>query len=139
MPIKSQFPPIRNEETIGSTGINFHKSKVSVKEYTFDFIKQVIMLVVFPMNPDILLKYLGGIHSHLKRKAMFLKPRTVDEVYVQAQYLENMKRKKRKLGSSKKKQHLDTSRYGKNNGKEKYMKTTTMAHQCKDIKIHCNH
>jgi hypothetical protein len=37
----------------------------SVQEYTTEFRKMAIMLGISPKNPDVLLKYLGGLHSHL--------------------------------------------------------------------------
>jgi hypothetical protein len=38
-----------------------------------------IMLGISPKNLDVLLKYLGGLHSHLRRQVMLFKPRIVDE------------------------------------------------------------
>jgi len=37
----------------------------SVQEYTTKFKKIVIVLSISPKNPDVLLKYLKGLHSHL--------------------------------------------------------------------------
>jgi hypothetical protein len=37
------------------------------------------MLGISPKNLDVLLKYLGGLHSHLRRQVMLFKPRTIDE------------------------------------------------------------
>jgi hypothetical protein len=52
------------------------------------------MMGISPKNIDVLLKYLGGLHSHLRNQVMFFNPRTVDEAYVQAQHLENIGHKK---------------------------------------------
>ena len=66
-------------------------------------------------------------------------PKTIDEAYVQARYLENIGHKKRKPSGSKQKYNQDSSKEGKKKWKGKYKKTTTMTHQCKDSKNHFNH
>jgi hypothetical protein len=53
-----------------------------------------IMLGISPKKPDVLLKYLGGSHSHLQNRVMLFNPRKVDEACIQAQYLENIGQKK---------------------------------------------
>jgi hypothetical protein len=95
-------------------------------------------LGISPKNPEVLLKYPGGLHSYLERQVMLFKPRTVDKVYVQAQYLE-MDRKKEQPNSSKQKDHQGTSMEGKKKWKGKDMKTTATTHQYKDPNNHCNH
>jgi hypothetical protein len=59
------------------------------------------MLGISPKNLDVLLKYLGGLHSHLWKQVMLFKPRTIDEACVQAQYLENIGNKKGQPSGSK--------------------------------------
>jgi len=49
-----------------------------------EFRKMVIMLGISPKTPYVLLKYLGGLHSHLWKQVMLFKPRIVDEACVQA-------------------------------------------------------
>jgi hypothetical protein len=58
-----------------------------VQEYTTEFINIVIMLDISPKKLDILLKYLGGLHSCLQKQVMLFKPRIVDEACVQEHYL----------------------------------------------------
>jgi hypothetical protein len=41
------------------------KEGQSVHEYTTKFRNMAIMLGISPKNPYVLLKYLGGLHSHL--------------------------------------------------------------------------
>jgi hypothetical protein len=72
-----------------------------VQEYTTEFRKMKIVLGISPRNPDVVLKYLGGLHGHLWNKVMLLKPKTVDEAYVQARYLENIGHKKGQPSGSK--------------------------------------
>jgi hypothetical protein len=55
-----------------------------VQEYTIEFRKMVNVLGISPKNPDVLLKYLGDLQSHLRKQVMLFKPRTVDEACVQA-------------------------------------------------------
>jgi hypothetical protein len=43
-----------------------------------------------PKNLDVLLKYMGGINSHLPKHMILFKPRKMDEACVHEQYLENM-------------------------------------------------
>jgi hypothetical protein len=40
------------------------------------------MLGISPKTLDVLLKYLGGLHSDLRRQVMVFEPRTIDETYV---------------------------------------------------------
>jgi hypothetical protein len=54
-----------------------------VHEYTTGLRKMAIMLGISSKNPYALLKYLGGLDSHLKKKAMLLNLRIVNEDYVQ--------------------------------------------------------
>jgi hypothetical protein len=49
---------------------------------------------ISPKNLDVFLKYLGGLHSHFQNQVMLFKPKTIDEAYVKAQYLENIGHKK---------------------------------------------
>ena len=65
----------------------------------------------------------GGIQSHLWKQVMLFKPRTVDETFVQAKYLENIGYKKGQQSGYKKKDHKDASKEGKKwKGKEKKKK-----------------
>ena len=97
------------------------------------------MLGMSPKNLDALLKYVGGLHSHLRRQVLFFKPITIDEAYMQAQYLDDMDKKEGKPSGSKWKEHQDTSKEGKNKEKGEDKKTTSTTHQCKDPNNHCNH
>jgi hypothetical protein len=85
----------------------------SVQEYTTEFRKMAIMLGISPKNPYVLLKYLGGLHSHLQKQVMLFRPRTMDEVCVQAQYMENKGQKKGQPSGLKKKEDHEVSKEGK--------------------------
>jgi hypothetical protein len=83
--IKSQFYPIGYKEDYGSIGITYmEEARKECARVHHEFKKMAIMLGISPKNLDVLLKYLGGLHSHLWRKVMLFKPRIVDEAYVQA-------------------------------------------------------
>lgn len=81
--IKSQFYPIGYVENRWIQWHYFKKnSSQSMQEYTIEFIKLAIMLGTSPKNPNILLKYLGGLHCHLWDKVMLFKPKSIDETYL---------------------------------------------------------
>jgi hypothetical protein len=83
--IKSKFYPIRYVEDQWICWHHFKQRQgPSVQEYTTEFRKMAIMLGIYPKNPDVLLKYLGDLHSHLRKQVMDVKHRTVDEACVQA-------------------------------------------------------
>jgi hypothetical protein len=80
--IKSQFYPIRYVKDQWIWWHYFRRKKWkggSVQEYTIEFKKMAIMLGISPKNRDVLLKYLGGLHSHPRKQVMLFKPRIVDE------------------------------------------------------------
>jgi hypothetical protein len=64
-----------------------------------------IMLGIAPKSLYVLLKYLGGLHSHLKKQVILFKPRTMDKACVHAQYMENIGHKKGQPSGSKQKEH----------------------------------
>ena len=64
--IKSQFYPIGYVEDQWICWHYFRQWEgQSVQEYTTRFRKMAIKLCISPKNPDVLLKYLGGLHNHL--------------------------------------------------------------------------
>jgi hypothetical protein len=74
-----------------------------VQEYTTKFRKMVIMLGISPKNPNVPLKYMGGLHSNFLNQVMLFKQRSFDENCVQEKYLENIGHKKEKPSGSKQK------------------------------------
>jgi hypothetical protein len=72
-----------------------------VQEYTIEVQKNGHYVGYISQELDVLLKYLGGLHSHLWRQVMLFKPRIIDEACVQAQYLENMGKNKGQPSGSK--------------------------------------
>ena len=52
------------------------------------FRKQATFLGVSLKDPQNLMKYIGGLHSHLQKTIMLFNPTNIDQVCVHAQYLE---------------------------------------------------
>ena len=72
-----------------------------MQEYTTEFRKMDFMLGISPRIPDVFLKYIGGLHSHLQKQVILFKPKKIDEACVQTQYPENIGYKKGYLSGSK--------------------------------------
>ena len=84
----------------------------------------------------IVLKYLGGIHNHWRRKVILFEPRTINEMaYVHALYLENMDKKKGKPSGFKKKDTQDTSKDLKKKWKVKDKRKINKLHTIARIQI----
>jgi len=60
----------------------------SVQEYTTKFKKRATLLSDSLKSNACLLKYIGGLHSYLCHTILLFKPMNLDEVCVEAQYLE---------------------------------------------------
>lgn len=69
-----------------------------------------IMLGISPKNLYVLLKYLGGLHHHLREQVMLLKPKMVDEDCLEAQYLENIGLKRAQSSGLTQKEKQDASK-----------------------------
>lgn len=114
------------------------KSGQSMHEYTTKLRKIAIMFGISSKNPNVLLKYLGGLHLHLCEQMMLFNPKSVDEACVQTQYLENIGLERaQSIGSKQKEQH-DASKEGKKQKGVKHKKMAATSHQCNDPSNHCN-
>ena len=60
------------------------------------------MLGVSLKDPQTLMKYIGDLHSHLQKTIMLFNPTNLDQVCVQAQYLEEDGKIRRQYDESKK-------------------------------------
>ena len=68
---------------------NFKQLKgQTVQEYTQEFRKRALLLGINLNSQDTLLKYIGGLHSYLKRTIIMFNPSNLDKVCVQATHLE---------------------------------------------------
>jgi hypothetical protein len=87
--IKFQFYPIRYVEDQWIQWHYFMKRQgQNVQEYNIESRRMTIMLGISPKNPYVLHKYLGGLHSHLRKQVILFKPRKMEKACVQAQLLE---------------------------------------------------
>ena len=59
-----------------------------MQDYTQEFRKRSLMLGVDLQSQDTLLNYIGGLHSYLRHNILMFSPTSLDEVCVQATYLE---------------------------------------------------
>jgi hypothetical protein len=109
-----------------------------VQEYTIELRNMDIMLDISPKNLYVLLKYLGGINSHLQNKVVLFNPMKIDEAYVSEHYLQNIGHKKGQPSRSKQKENKDASKEGKNKWKWKYKRMKDIEHKINDPRNHCN-
>ena len=59
-----------------------------MQDYTQEFRKGSLMLGVDLQSQDMLLKYIGRLHSYLRHTILMFNPNNLDEVCVQATHLE---------------------------------------------------
>ncbi len=72
----------------------------NVQEYTQLFRKRALVLGVPLYTQETLLKYIGGLHSHLRHSILMFNPSNLDEVCVQATHIESKKRWKEKKAAT---------------------------------------
>jgi hypothetical protein len=100
-----------------------------VQEYTDGFRKMVLMLDVPLITQETLMKYIGGFPAYIRNIVFMFGPTNIDEVFVQATYIEARKTGVSVLGESSSKKECK----GKGNGK----KTNSMI--VKEEKLSCKH
>ncbi|KAH9313349.1 hypothetical protein KI387_028384, partial [Taxus chinensis] len=54
--------------------------------------RQAMLLNMDLEDEDIMTKYLGGLHTHLRRKFISIKPKDLNEACVQAYYIDDEKK-----------------------------------------------
>jgi hypothetical protein len=62
-----------------------------VQEYTNEFFKMELMLNIPLHTQETLMKYIGGLPTHIRNIVFMFGPTNLDEVYVQATYIEACK------------------------------------------------
>ena len=68
---------------------NFRQLKgKTMKDYTHGFRRRALILGINLYSQENLLKYIGGLHSYLRHTILMFNPTNLDEVCVQATYLE---------------------------------------------------
>lgn len=63
-----------------------------MQEYTSDFQKKSIQMGKGVADRDLLMEYVSGLHSHLRKPVLLAKLANVDEACMQAHYLETDKK-----------------------------------------------
>ena len=61
----------------------------SVQSYTQEFRRRALILGVDLSSQDIILKYIGGLHSYLRDTILIFNPTNIDELCVHATHLES--------------------------------------------------
>jgi hypothetical protein len=87
--LKKQFYPLgyKDKALIEWQGLKLRKGQ-TVKEYTDEFNKMALMLDIPIHTQETLMKYIGGLPAHIHNAVFMFGPTNLDEVYVQAAYIE---------------------------------------------------
>jgi hypothetical protein len=101
----------------------------SVQEYTYEFRKMALMLDVPLTTEETLMKYIGGLLAYIRNNVFMFGPNNLDEVSVQATYIETRKTRVSVSGES------SSKKDGKGKGNGKKAHSTTV----KEEKLSCKH
>ena len=87
--IKKQFYPLAymQQEMMSWQTLRQLKGQ-SVQNYTQEFRKRALTLIISLDPPETLLKYIGGLHSYLRHTILMFNPTSLDDVSVQETHLE---------------------------------------------------
>jgi hypothetical protein len=100
-----------------------------VQEYTDEFCNMALMLNIPLHTQENLMKYIGGLPAHIHNTVFMFGPTNIDEVFVQATYIEAVKTGVGVSGES------SSKKEGKGKGNVKKANSTTM----KEEKFSCKH
>ena len=128
--LHKQFYPLgyKEKDLIEWKSLKLIKEQ-SVQEYTDDFRKMALMLDVPLTTQETLMKYIGGLSAYICNIVFMFGPNNLDEVYVQATYIEIGKIGVSLLGES------SSKKDGKGKGNGNKENSTTM----KEEKLFCKH
>jgi hypothetical protein len=87
--LKKKFCPLGYKEKalIEWKGLKLRKGK-TMQEYTDEFRKMALMLGIPLHTQETLMKYIGGLPAHIRSTLFVFGPTNIDEVSVQATYIE---------------------------------------------------
>jgi hypothetical protein len=90
--LRKQFYPLgyKEKEIIEWKSLKLRKGQ-TVQEYTDGFRKMALMLDIPLQTQETLMKYIGGLLAHIRKIVFMFGPTNLDEVYVQATYIEAWK------------------------------------------------
>jgi hypothetical protein len=126
--LKSQFYPIGyEEEQLMKRQYLWQEQGQGVQEYTFEFRRQAIQLGISLEEPGVVMKYLGGLFSHIRRQLQLHGVKSIDEASKKALYIE--------LDSKKGEHHMGQEETSKRRDK----KMTATTEKWKDLNRHCKH
>jgi hypothetical protein len=102
-----------------------------MQEYTNEFRKMALMLNIPLHTQETIMKYIGGLLSHIRHIVFMFGPTNIDEVYVQATYIEEGKTRVGVSGESSSRKEDKRKGNGK---KENSMKRKEDKLSCKNCK-----
>jgi hypothetical protein len=87
--LRKQFYPLgyKDKDLIGWQGLKLRKGQ-TVQEYIDEFRKMALKLDIPLHTQETLLKYIGGLLAHIHNTVFMFGPTNIDEVFVQATYIE---------------------------------------------------
>jgi hypothetical protein len=87
--LRKQFYPLGYKEKalIEWKGLKLRKGQ-TVQEYIDEFRKMALMLDIPLHTQETLMKYIGGLPAHIRNTVFMFGPTNLDEVFVQATYIE---------------------------------------------------
>jgi hypothetical protein len=90
--LRNQFCPLgyKEKDLIEWKSLKLRKGQ-TVQEYTNEFRKMALMLNIPLHTQETLMKYIGGLPAHIRNIVFMFGPTNLDEVYVQATYIEARK------------------------------------------------
>jgi hypothetical protein len=77
----------KEKDLIEWQSLKLRKGKTT-QEYINEFCKMALMLNIPLHTQETLMKYIGGLHAHICNIVFMFGPTNIDEVYVQAIYIE---------------------------------------------------
>jgi hypothetical protein len=91
--LRKQLYPLgyKDKDLIEWQGIKLRKGQ-TVQEYTDGFRKMALMLDIPLHTQETLMNYIGGLPAHIRNIVFMFGPTNIDEVYVQATYIEAWKK-----------------------------------------------
>ena len=85
----------------------------NIQEYTHEFRKRALILVIPLYTQETLLKFIGGLHSYFRHTILMLNPTNLDEVCVQATHIESKGKSVHDFSSAKSSQEKENKAKGK--------------------------
>jgi hypothetical protein len=128
--LRNQFYPLGYKEKalIEWKGLKLRKGQ-TVQEFTYEFRKMALMLDIPLHTQETLMKYIGGLPAHIRNTVFMFGPTNLDEVSIQATYIEAGKTRVGVSGES----SLRKEDKRKWNGKKENLVAR------KEEKLSCNH